>query len=154
MGIGRADHGHFLAALGDLGQIAEVGPRISVEQHAANDAELVEVLAQARHIDRRPFDIDGIPGDLARRFHAGMVDRHDVKPERRCAGDHGVGRNHVNHGTGDVAVDLQRLESGWYEDQVGDHGAMDSDRRVVDRALDAELGEDHEQARRDARQGQ
>ena len=61
--VGRTQDRHFLAALGDLGQVAEIRPRLAVEQDPPRLAELVEVLAQAGHVDRRPLDVDGVPGD-------------------------------------------------------------------------------------------
>jgi hypothetical protein len=50
-------------------------------------------------------------------------------------------------------VELHRLEAVGHDHEVaGDH-AMEPYRRFVDRAFDAELGEDHQQTRRDAGQG-
>ena len=114
----------------------------------------MQVLLEPRHVHGRSLGIDGIPGQPSRRIHAGVADRHDAEPERRVALHRRGGRDDVGHCDGNLAVQLHRLEAVRHDDEVaGDH-AMQAHRRFVDGAFDAELGEDHEQARRHTAQRQ
>ena len=69
------------------------------------------------------------------------------------AGDGGVGRDDVGHRDRHFGVELHRLEAPGNDHEVAGNHAMQPHRRFVDGAFDAELGENHEQARRDAGQG-
>jgi len=65
--------------------------------------------------------------------------------KRRRTGDRGIGRDNIGHRDRNLGVELHRLEAVGYDHEVaGDH-AMEPYRRFIDGALDAELGEDHQQ---------
>ena len=151
--VGRTQHRHFFAALGDVGEVAEIGPRTRGRTDAPRDPELVQVLAQAG------TSIAGCSTSMAyqaiwRARHAGVADRHDAEPDGGVLATDGIGRNDVGHGDRHVGVKLQRLEARRHQHEVGRDGAMDADGRIVDRALDAELGEDDKEAGGDAGQRQ
>ena len=65
-----------------------------------------------------------------------------------------IGRDDVGHGDRHLGVELHRLEAVGHDDEVAGHHAMEPRPTIVDRALDAELGKDHEQAGGDAGQRQ